>query len=92
MAELKVWHIDWNDYLVRGTDDVALAQAALRDYLLEPPSDFTSNEEVQQAIDQWTPHVGWYRCNPCTCGDEHRFDMLEVDGPARGNFVGVFFT
>lgn len=44
--------------------------------------------------------VGFYRTNPCTCGEEHQFDMAEVpmdgDGQplgaaARGAFLGVFF-
>jgi len=44
--------------------------------------------------------VGWYRKNPCACGDEHKFDMDSVafdddfvpQGPAaRGAFVGVYF-
>jgi hypothetical protein len=93
VTELKVWPIDWGTYLVRGTDDVALAQAALRDHLLENPSEFVDNNGCQFYIDQLRPQVGWYRCNPCTCGEEHHsFDMMEVSGPARGNFVGVFYT
>lgn len=98
MSELKVWPIDWGSYLVRGTDDVALAQAALRDHLLEQEAEYLlidplrNTEEAQQIIDRLRREVGWYRCNPCICGDSHAFDMMEVDGPARGNFVGVFFT
>ena len=44
--------------------------------------------------------VGFYRTNPCSCGDDHTFDMGEVpmddDGnptgrAARGAFLGVYF-
>lgn len=45
--------------------------------------------------------IGWYRTNPCNCGEEHTFDMAEVptgeDGApigsaARGAFMGVFIA
>jgi hypothetical protein len=98
VTELKVWPIDDGCYLVRGTDDPALAQAALRDFLVAEEGEYlifdplTANAEAQTLIDRLQLRVDWYRCNPCTCGDEHSFDMMEVSGPARGNFVGVFFT
>lgn len=43
--------------------------------------------------------VGWMRTNPCTCGGEHSFDLVEVttedgarpDGKAgRGTFMAVY--
>jgi len=45
--------------------------------------------------------VGFYRKNPCACGEDHSFDMAEVpmddDGSpagraARGAFLGVHFA
>jgi hypothetical protein len=45
--------------------------------------------------------VGYYRKNPCACGDGHGFDLGEVpmddDGKpvgraARGAFMGVYFA
>lgn len=44
--------------------------------------------------------IGFYRTNPCTCGEEHSFDMASVDMSedgeptgrgARGSFMAVFF-
>lgn len=47
------------------------------------------------------PRVGYFRKNPCACGDGHTFDLGEVpmddDGrpvgkAARGAFLGVYFA
>lgn len=34
--------------------------------------------------------VGRWRCNPCNCGDDHRYDIAEAHGKAlRGSYLGV---
>lgn len=38
--------------------------------------------------------VGWFRWNPCSpssCDEGHVGHLAEVDGPGRGNWVGVRF-
>jgi hypothetical protein len=44
--------------------------------------------------------VGYYRKNPCVCGDGHSFDMFELEtddegnpvgSASRGAFLGVYF-
>lgn len=65
-----------------------------------------SEEDRATAIphcDSWyrgEAEVGCYRTNPCTCGEEHSFDMAPVemseDGTptgkgARGSFMAVYF-
>lgn len=87
---IKVWRIDWDGYLVRGTTDIETARRAVA-FFLHRDDDL---EDIE--IDDWfarhSGEVGWYRTNPCICGEEHRFDMDKVDGPGRGNFQGVYFS
>lgn len=34
--------------------------------------------------------VGRWRCNPCVCGDDHAYDVVEADGKGlRGSWLGV---
>lgn len=53
--------------------------------------------------DRWhrgEAEIGYFRTNPCMCGEEHTFDLgtVEMDengepmgGAARGAFLGVYF-
>jgi hypothetical protein len=93
VSDIKVHTIDWGDYLVRGTDDVALAQAAVRDHLIHHVAEWErlASEEAQEVIDRRHVDTGWWRCNPCICGEGHSFDMGKAPGPGRGNFRGVYF-
>lgn len=69
------------------SDDAAVAAAAARfaedvaaglhaDYVEDGPPSFTVTSS------------GWYRCVPCFCGMEHRYDMW----PAEQGQRGAFFT
>jgi hypothetical protein len=90
-AKVKVWSIDWNSYLVRGIDNVAMARELVRSELRASDMGY-----VDEEIDEWfcrhSPEVGWFRCNPCICGEGHAFDMAKVDGPGPGNFRAVYFS
>jgi hypothetical protein len=91
-AELVVWTIDEGGYLVRGTDDVALAQAAVQDWLMSPDRGWETltKAEAQQVIDALAVRTDWFRTNPCHCGEGHCFDLGTVQGPGRGNFRAVY--
>lgn len=88
--KIKVWRIDWDGYLVRGTHDVEVARLAVA-YNLQEIEHFD-----KEARDEWferrSVEVGWWRTNPCICGEGHSFDMAKVGGPGRGNFKGVYFS
>jgi hypothetical protein len=89
VTAIKVWPIDWGDaFLVRGTDDVEAARHAVFEHL-HKQGDHTPDEAADR-IYRLRPEVGWYRTNPCICGDEHRFDMATADGPGRGTFRGIY--
>jgi len=101
MPDPWLWTIgDFGEsFLVRGTEDIDQARQLVRarlttdaafDLALEP-DDPTVVELVDNSLHGLRPEVGWYRCNPCHCGEEHRFDMATADGPGRGNFRGVYF-
>lgn len=36
--------------------------------------------------------AGWYRINPCNCGDGHRWDLGTAYGPGSGNSRGYLVT
>lgn len=101
MPDPRLWTIgDYGeDLLVRGTDDIDTARQLVRDHLTAdavyemelPADDPTVVEVVDNALASLHPQAGWYRCNPCHCGEEHRFDLATTDGPGRGNFRGVYF-
>jgi hypothetical protein len=96
---IKVWPIDYSSsYLVRGTEDVQEARDAALRYEMdrwredrEPLDESDARLRVDQ-IKALKPEIGWWRTNPCYCGDEHRFDMGTADGPGRGNFRGVYLA
>lgn len=90
-----MWPLDWEQsYVVRGTDDVALAQAALRDWLMSREHTWESldADEARERLDRLAPRVGWWRWNFCQCGDGHRHDLFPADGSGRGNWRGVEFA
>lgn len=88
---IKVWRIDWGgSYLVRGTTDVETARRAVAFALHR--SDHLDDEDIAEWFARHSPEIGWWRCNPCICGEEHNFDMARADGPGRGNFRGVYFS
>lgn len=85
----RIWSIDYgSSWLVRGTNDVEQARTALRQKLARDPD----TEEISTQMARLIPEPGWFRCNPCICGEEHRFDMAQVAGPGPGNFRGVYFA
>lgn len=89
-TKVKVWHIDYDSsFLVRGVDNIVLARELVRSELRR---DGYTDEEIDGWFRRRSPEVGWWRCNPCICGEEHSFDMAKADGPGRGNFRGVYFS
>lgn len=97
---IKVWPIDFSSsYLVRGTQDVEEARDAMLRYAMtsrwrEDLGQFDEQEArlYRSQLEALRPEVGWFRCNPCYCGEEHLFDMATADGPGQGNFRGVYFA
>lgn len=94
---IKVWPIDYStSFLVRGTEDAQEAKDAALRYFMDENRDLPYDEQdarlFRAQIEALTPEVGWWRTNPCYCGDEHRFDMGTADGPGRGNFRGVYLA
>lgn len=107
-AALNVWPIEYSGPLVRidkhnlpDLDDLML------DILSDPElhSDlgpyWVENDIATAVTNYGEARVGYFRKNPCACGDGHRFDMGEVpmddDGnpigkAARGAFMGVYFV
>jgi hypothetical protein len=107
-AALNVWPIEYSGPLVR-IDKHNLPD--LDDLML----DILAHEEVQSDLRwHWAEHdiatavtnygeaeVGFFRKNPCACGDNHTFDLggvgMDDDGnpvgkAARGAFMGVYFA
>lgn len=108
-AALTIWPIDGSGPLVR-IDKHDLPD--LDDLMLE----IFAHPEVQCEVRYWwydddpatcipggsagEAEVGFFRKNPCACGDGHTFDMgyvgmddegNAVGSAARGAFLGVYF-
>ncbi|UAJ78347.1 hypothetical protein IT072_13880 [Leifsonia sp. ZF2019] len=106
---LNVWSIEYSGPLVRidkhnlpDLDDLLLdilahpeTQSELRWHWVESDPATALHSRGGEA------HVGYFRKNPCACGDNHTFDLGEVgmdeDGnpvgrAARGAFMGVYFV
>ncbi|MDR6691355.1 hypothetical protein J2X55_002267 [Microbacterium sp. 1154] len=110
---MKLWGIEDSGPLVRidhhnlpDLDELmldVLMHPDMRDQLEDDWSWVTEGEDVPTRFaGAYKPEamVGWYRTNPCTCGEEHSFDMGSVDSDddglpvgkaARGAFMAVHF-
>lgn len=92
---MKVYSLSDGCWLVRGTQDVGEAFAALQrdpDWAdqvadLYVPED--SEYDVEFAPDRADPNL--YRFNPCHCGDEHSWDLGYSRTRKQGVFDGVLF-
>lgn len=111
---MKLWGIEDSGPLVRvdhhnlpDLDDLMLDMLAhpdLADQLHDDWEWVTEGEDPVTRIPGAYNHeamVGWYRTNPCICGEGHRFDMDTVNSDddgrplgkaARGAFMGVHFS
>lgn len=109
----KLWPIEESGPLVRmdsrnmpDLDDLMLEilqHAELRDVLSDDWQWVMEGEDVPTRIPtgyKREPEVGWFRTNPCVCGEGHTFDLAGVpvgdDGKpvgrgARGAFMAVYF-
>lgn len=74
-------------WFVRGTDDPEAALAILLDEYPESAEDVEA-EDVDLELVPNVDRAGWFRFNPCTCG-EHGWHLGYANGPGRGNFIGV---
>lgn len=107
---LNIWPIEYSGPLVRidkhnlpDLDDLMLDILADQDTQMEVRF-WWYDEDPATSVPRASAgeaEVGFYRKNPCACGDGHGFDLgyvsMDDDGKpvgkaARGAFMGVYFA
>lgn len=106
---LNVWPIEYSGPLVRvdkhnlpDLDDLMLDILADPEVRAEVTLHWVEEDGPTTVMDgRGEGEVGFYRKNPCACGDGHTFDMgyvrmddagNPVGKAARGAFMGVYFA
>lgn len=107
-AALEVWPIEYSGPLIKidkhnlpDLDDLMLDVLATLSFETEMRWDWEDDAVTRIAGDWSEASVGFYRKNPCACGDGHGFDLgyvgMDDEGKpvgkaARGAFMGVYFA
>ena len=89
-AAHRVWRSE-DGYLVRGAHGEQDARDLLVTELMRDERAETMDEAREMAARMPVERHGWFRCNPCKCGDGHDFHLGHTSGPGPGSFRAVLF-